>query len=238
MSISFDNVFAKLPPFGVKKNDDDNKYWSNDAPIDDNTLYRLDEAKEIDSATWARFKKMTLNWLEGDIIPRSLQYMDAKQLIPESHKKLIMKCTEELFDLVYETHNHRMYNKIIQSIAAACFLISIKLFYADDYIRDGSIIEVLVRRSGGGVTTTNLLELEKNIMKKTDWKGCGTYSIDKIYDDDVDPTWMFGKTKKSAKKTKKSAKKTKKSAKKTKKSAKKTKKSAKKTKKSAKKTKK
>jgi len=130
--------------------------------------------------------------------------MQTKQPIPDSHKKLILKCTEELFDLVYESHNHRMYHKMIQSIASACFLISMKLFYGDDYICDGPIIKLLVRASGG--TTENLLALEKNIMKKTDWKGCGTYFIDKIYDDEVDPVWMFGKTKKSVKKTKKSVK--------------------------------
>ena len=203
--ISFDNVFKN--PF-IKKDDDDEK-----AAIDDNTLYGLDEASELDSATWSKFKKMILDWLAEDIIGYSPRYMQTAQPIPESHKKLILRCTEELFDLVYESHNHRMNRKMIQSIAAACFIISMKLFYGDDYICDGPIIRLLVRASDGKVATKNLIALEKNIMKKTDWKGCGTYSLEKIYDDDVDPTWMFGKTKtkKSVRKTKKSVRKTKKS---------------------------
>ena len=196
MSISFKNVF-KNP-----KNDDDDD--DDDEPMSDNTLYGLDNAEELDSSTWTRFKKIALDWLGQYIFRSSPRYMETKQPIPESHKKLILRCTEELIDLVYESHNSINRN-MIQSISAACFIISMKLFYGNDYVSDRHLVSFLADASND--TTKNLIELEKNIMKKTNWKGCGTYSLDKIYDDEVDPTGMFGKRKKSVRKTKKSVRK-------------------------------
>lgn len=183
-------------------------------------LYDLQQAKVIDSTKFLAFKKILFKWF----VPlfnceRFNTKVVREDIITSQHKTLILDCTFELLDMLYEYFEHKLSTAKLQAIAAACFMIAIKLFYSYDHINSRQLSSLLVYAGAGSFTLKTLLELEADILRKTDWKGCNLFSIDKFYLTNtnelmhLDPSvFNIGKNRKNkkrkSKKSKKSTKKT------------------------------
>ena len=196
----------------------------------EDTLYGK---KFLSLEKWGEFKQSLFGLLDHAVVTLT-NY--EKRPFPQSHTRLVLRCTDELLDLVYSHRVGVIDENILEILGVACFFISMKLFYAYDFITEylvmDGIVKIFVRmerpkpppldgskqswkdfdkkleiynKKLGKKRTEimeKLIEMEINIMKRTDWKGCKAYSLDKIYDDEDAPSWMFGAVKKSVRKSK------------------------------------
>ncbi len=198
---------------------------------DDDALYGLND---LGLEKWNAFKQRLFGLL-GDAVRGKTGY-EIETPFPQSHTRLVLRCTDELLDVVYSQRRGVINESILDILGGACFLISMKLFYSYDFLQDDNVlldhvVKEFVKRPIPPLPSgkkefekefklfeqklkiykqtckemrKKLVQMEQNIMKKTDWKGCAAFYLDKIYDDEA--SWMFGskKSKKSVRKSKKS----------------------------------
>jgi len=211
-----------------------------DKEKEDNLYGKDDITLEI----WNEFKQSLFHLLRYAVY--SLTNYE-KRPFPQSHIKLVFRCTDELLDVVYKHRKGVIGQNILEILGVTCFFISMKLFYGYDFITEYALMDGIVKifvledrptpplpdgskqawkdfhkklydyneklgeKRSQIMGNRKLIEMEFDIMKKTDWKGCKAFSLDRIYDDEDKPSWMFGAVKKSVRKskTKKSVPKTK-----------------------------
>ena len=81
-------------------------------------------------------------------------------------KKLVMEYTDEILDQIFESLDHIISKRILQTIGAACFMITMKLFYGYDSLDDNKILNLLVDLSDRGISKGVLCEIEKNMITR------------------------------------------------------------------------
>ena len=126
--------------------------------------------------------------------------------------RLILECTSELFDLVVnDTFGRKVSQDILQTLAIACYIISAKLMFAYDNIDDEDIVDFFYYQTGKGIDKKRLFLMEADVMRRTDWKGCSTFFLERHYEmeksrekktKEKKDFFLFSETDKAAKKSK------------------------------------
>ena len=104
---------------------------------------------------------------------------------------LMRVCAMELLEKMLNIElKGQVSEEAIWNIAASCLSLSIKLYGAHDWIWSGHIMPLIVestrhyrkkdRRISVDPRIINLME--RDIMKRTNWKGCSTFYLDRKYD--------------------------------------------------------
>jgi len=121
-------------------------------------------------------KKMSV-WITDIINSREFKnIVDIK--ITKYHKILIIKCTLELLDVVYNSINRLISSSRFKTIVAACFIISVQLLYGFDNIYDGDLFSLMKSSNDSSEKDKSFLKrLVYDILEKTDWKGCNTFLL-------------------------------------------------------------
>jgi hypothetical protein len=173
----------------------------------DMELYDLANAKRTSPEMFQKYKNIIFGWCAA-LLRHKYQDMfsvDGNKIniaVSDRHKRFILAHTNEMLDVVYKRLSQEISTIVLQAMGAACFMISMKFFYGYDYMNDNGIANLLVESSDGGITKQQLLNMEIDILVKTEWKCCGLFDIYKYYaDDDND---VFGIKKSDCKESKES----------------------------------
>lgn len=132
------------------------------------SLYDMDNAKKTSPQMFEKYKVVLFDWYNRILVHRSIVSIN----VPRTHKILLIGCTNELLDQMFEGLNHLISTQILQTIGAACFMIAMKLFYGYDYVEEGKLLNMMIELSENSISKSVLLEIEKNIVAHIDWKGC------------------------------------------------------------------
>jgi hypothetical protein len=130
----------------------------------------MENAKKISREMFEKYKIVLFDWYNRIFQHRSKDLFQIN--VPRTHSILMIGCTSELLDQVFEALEHFISTKILQTIGAACFMIAIKLFYGYDYVEEGKLLNMMIELSEYSILKNVLLEMEKNIVAHIDWKGC------------------------------------------------------------------
>ena len=196
----------------LSKDDEDEE----EVTIDDDTLYGKNN---LSLKKWTDFKKTFFD-IMSDKMPILTDYKsDNNESYPQYHIQFILKCTDQLLEMVYKERKGFINEDILNIVGCACLFISIKLFYGYDYIpyNDGlfSVLEDFIKKPNytyqyskkypslpnhtlqynkefiqyekdikifkkkSREMKKKISQIELNIMKKTDWKGCEAFYINK-----------------------------------------------------------
>jgi hypothetical protein len=147
--------------------------------MSDNKLYGITDSTPVcEEDKFEKMKKTISNWLTNVINSKSFKNKIVDIKITEYHKILIIKCSLELLNVVYKSIDKRISIPRLQTIGAACFIISVHLLYGFDNIDDRNLFTFMKICNKSGKEDASFLEpLVYDILKKTDWKGCDTFLL-------------------------------------------------------------
>jgi hypothetical protein len=128
-------------------------------------IYDTKNGEKISYMGFKKFKVILLEWLESILMYESYSLIGIKNM-PENQKELVMKYTDEILDQIFDSLDHIISRRILQTIGAACFMITMKLFYGYDSLDDKKILSLLVDFSDKGISKDVLCEIEKNMITR------------------------------------------------------------------------
>ncbi len=148
-------------------------------------LYRLDESLNVVDTTldsWSEMKDTLLGWLSDIIRHRSFrgEFIQWDNISREEYNQIsryVLKCSMELLDALVDSCGGKVNRLCLQSIGAACFIISLKLILGQDLMWDEGLFEYMEEMADQAEMTEYLRDYESDIMRRTGWKGCSTAGI-------------------------------------------------------------
>ncbi len=171
--------------------------WDDDPVPTLNELYRTGEIIEFTPETKSKVLKPLIDFIT--FIIRDVEFQeevfDLNVLSSVSNKNynkilnLMRVCAIELLEKML---NIQLKGKISKdsmwNIAGACLTLAIKLYGAHDWIWARNIMPAIVTVSEKWPDLDESLNprilnlMERDIMKRTDWKGCATFYLNRKYD--------------------------------------------------------
>jgi hypothetical protein len=161
-------------------------------------LYRTGNLIEFTSKTKSKVLKPLIDFItftiKGEPFIRGvfdLEVLDVSFKNLQKILSLMRVCAMELLEKMLNVElKGQVSEEAIWNIAAACLSLSIKLYGAHDWIWSSDILPLIVesarhyrkmdRRISVDPRIINLME--RDIMQRTDWKGCSTFYLDRKYD--------------------------------------------------------
>jgi len=131
-------------------------------------------------------KTILYDWMES-VCNQSIFYNPNKE---ESwaYKKtieIVVDCAIELVDKMLDILDNRMCISRLQTLGTAALFLSFKLMGGYDAIWfdywDSDMLDELIRLTDYSSSREVVLQMESDIMRRTDWKGCDAMAIDRFY---------------------------------------------------------
>jgi hypothetical protein len=91
--------------------------------------------------------------------------------------RYVLKCTKELLGHLIKSLGEKFHMGYIHAMAAACFILSFKLLGGYDWMRSSRIHTYMAKKVGVSTTRDKLIQMEGDILARTEWKGCPTARI-------------------------------------------------------------